>query len=43
MPTVEPEQPTNNSFIEKLITLLTKLIELINRIIKFFTNSGARI
>ena len=42
-PTVEPEQPTNNSLIEKLTTLLTKLIELINRIIKFFTNPGARI
>ena len=42
-PTVDSDQPSTNGLIEKLTNLFTKIIEFINRIIKFFMNSGARI
>ena len=42
-PVTEPETPTAPSFIETITAILAKLVDIINKIIEFFTKSGVRI
>lgn len=42
-PVTEPETPTAPSFIETITAILVKLVDIINKIIEFFTKSGVRI
>ena len=39
----EPETPTAPSFIETVTAIFAKLVDIINKIIEFFTKSGVRI
>ena len=42
-PVTEPETPTAPSFIETITAIFAKLVDIINKIIEFFTKSGVRI